>query len=156
MAIAKLMNLRYAGKKLNTGFGTIEFNEAGVAEVEDVVANALAELRGFSVQEDNSEEQAEEIPTEEGSQESEQENAGEETEDEEPSEDGDEEESEDEDSEDEDSEDEDSEETYSEEELDKLTVPQLKKIAAEKGINTKDLTKKGQLISAILAQIGEV
>lgn len=146
MAIAKLMNLRYAGKKLNTGFGTIEFNEAGVAEVEDVVANALAELRGFSVQEDNSEEQAEEIPTEEGSQESEQENAGEETEDEEPSEDGDEEESEDEDSEDEDS-----EETYSEEELDKLTVPQLKKIAAEKGINTKDLTKKGQLISAILA-----
>lgn len=141
MAIAKLMNLRYAGKKLNTGFGTIEFNEAGVAEVEDVVANALAELRGFSVQEDNSEEQAEEIPTEEGSQESEQENAGEETEDEEPSEDGDEEESEDEDS----------EETYSEEELDKLTVPQLKKIAAEKGINTKDLTKKGQLISAILA-----
>lgn len=141
MAIAKLMNLRYAGKKLNTGFGTIEFNEAGVAEVEDVVANALAELRGFSVQEDNSEEQAEEILTEEGSQESEQENAGEETEDEEPSEDGDEEESEDEDS----------EETYSEEELDKLTVPQLKKIAAEKGINTKDLTKKGQLISAILA-----
>lgn len=141
MAIAKLMNLRYAGKKLNTGFGTIEFNEAGVAEVEDVVANALAELRGFSVQEDNSEEQAEEISTEEGSQESEQENAGEETEDEEPSEDGDEEESEEEDS----------DETYSEEELDKLTVPQLKKIAAEKGINTKDLTKKGQLISAILA-----
>ena len=141
MAIAKLMNLRYAGKKLNTGFGTIEFNEAGVAEVEDVVANALAELRGFSVQEDNSEEQAEEVPTEEGSQESEQENAGEETEDEEPSEDGDEEESEEEDS----------DEAYSEEELDKLTVPQLKKIAAEKGINTKDLTKKGQLISAILA-----
>lgn len=141
MAIAKLMNLRYAGKKLNTGFGTIEFNEAGVAEVEDVVANALAELRGFSVQEDNSEEQAEEISTEEGSQESEQENAGEETEDEEPSEDGDEEESEEEDS----------DEIYSEEELDKLTVPQLKKIAAEKGINTKDLTKKGQLISAILA-----
>lgn len=141
MAIAKLMNLRYAGKKLNTGFGTIEFNEAGVAEVEDVVANALTELRGFSVQEDNSEEQAEEISTEEGSQESEQENAGDETEDEEPSEDGDEEESEEEDS----------DETYSEEELDKLTVPQLKKIAAEKGINTKDLTKKGQLISAILA-----
>lgn len=141
MAIAKLMNLRYAGKKLNTGFGTIEFNEAGVAEVEDVVANALAELRGFSVQEDNSEEQAEEISTEEDSQESEQENAVEETEGEEPSEDEAEEESEDEDS----------DETYSEEELDKLTVPQLKKIAAEKGINTKDLTKKGQLISAILA-----
>ena len=141
MAIAKLMNLRYAGKKLTTGFGTIEFNEAGVAEVEDVVANALAELRGFSVQEDNSEEQSEEIPTEEDSQESEQENAEEETEDEEPSEDETEEESEDGES----------EETYSEEELDKLTVPQLKKIAAEKGINTKDLTKKGQLISAILA-----
>lgn len=141
MAIAKLMNLRYAGKKLVTGYGTIEFDEAGIAEVEDVVADALSELRGFSVQEDNSEEQAEEVSTEDNSQETEQENNAEDSNEDEPS-DEEEEPAEDED---------DSDESYSEEELDKLTVPQLKKIATEKGINTKDLTKKGQLISAILA-----
>lgn len=141
MAIAKLMNLRYAGKKLVTGFGTIEFNEAGVAEVEDVVADALSELRGFSVQGDNSEEQSEEISTDENSQEFEQPEDAEDSNEDEPSdEEGEMDESED-----------DSDESYSEEELDKLTVPQLKKIAAEKGINIKDLTKKGQLISAILA-----
>lgn len=125
MALAKLLNSRYAGKKLVTGFGTIEFDEAGVAKVEEAAANALAKLKGFSVQEDDSEEEMEETPAEEDSDETEQE-------------------SDVEDAEDEDSED------YTEEELDKLTVPQLRKIANERGINTKDLTKKSQLIAAIL------
>lgn len=125
MALAKLLNSRYAGKKLVTGFGTIEFDEAGVAKVEEAAANALAKLKGFSVQEDDSEEEMEETPAEEDFDETEQE-------------------SDVEDAEDEDSED------YTEEELDKLTVPQLRKIANERDINTKDLTKKSQLIAAIL------
>ena len=127
MALAKLMNLKYAGKKLTTGFGTIEFNELGIAEVEDTVADTLVELQGFSVQKEELDEDTKEISPEEDSQKFEQENPVEDKELEEDS------------------------EEYTEEELDKLTVPQLKKIANEMGVNTKDLTKKNQLISAILA-----
>jgi len=139
-----IQNKLQAGKALITGFGKLIFDNNGLIELEDEVATMLSELKGFDIvtpeapkslsPDDNKVNQEDD----ENSVDDQQANAGGTPELDEETQDSDE------------------VEIPSDVPLDKdylntLTVPALKKIAKDKGIDTTDLTKKIPLIDAILA-----
>ena len=125
----KLINLLFAGKSVNTSEGIITFDDKGVSVLEDEIADAFKNVKGFAVEND-----AENNDDNDDEKDSDKE--------ENPSENNDNASEDDED----DSVEDDSIDFKS------LTVPALKKYARENGIDITGLEKKDQIIEAIKNQ----
>lgn len=132
-----LVNTAFKNKSLVTSWGKIEFSAEGVAEVEDIVGEKLSKLTGFSLGTKVS------TPDDENDQKNKNmtlENQNMASDKTETISDNQEDESQDD------------ETTITAEELDAMNVPQLKKYAKEAGIDVANLSKKQELIDAILAK----
>lgn len=141
----KLVNTSKKGQKIVSIFGVIEFDADGVAEVDDRVADALTELKGYfigevTVKSTETPQNATNNASEEVAQ----------TTDETPAE-VDENPSENENTDGVAEEEQTTDETLSEEKLNQLTVPELKKLAIEKGCDVTGLSKKVDFITAIMS-----
>lgn len=156
--MSKVFNNRLKGKELATSAGKIAFNAAGIADIQDEeLVQKLLQLKGYSVVDTDSKEdeasakveqkQVEETPeapkVEENS--TEEESAQEDDE----STSNDEEETADS------KEDEASSDELSEENLSKLTVMQLKKIAADHDVDLLGATKKSEMIAIIIGAVNQ-
>jgi hypothetical protein len=132
----KLINKLQAGKSMSTSFGVINFNNDGIAEVEDNVADSLKVLNNFFVEgEQKQEEPEQEKPAEhsdgENAQEAPENNPEEETQA------GDSEEETD------------SKEAGEQVDYSQMDYAQLKQAATDKGLDFKNNAKKSDLIKML-------
>ena len=124
--MSKIVNIQLKNKKLTSSFGTFSFDQNGEANVPEEAFNEFIQLKGFFSVDAQDSEQSAEVPLT-----SDNVSPTEETSQEIP------------------------ETSFSEEELEKLTVPQLKKIAREHGIDLTDASKKDEIIPLILGSSAE-
>ena len=125
--MSKIFNEALASAKLTTSLGEVEFDNNGVAEVEDEEFVAgLLKLKGFTLADGNMPQPVEDNSVEEVEQEAEEEPAAVES-------------------------DEDAGEDLSEEVLNGKNIMQLKKIAKDNNIELSGANKKDEIISIILA-----
>jgi len=125
--MSKIFNEALAGAKLNTSLGEVEFDNNGVAEVEDEEFVAgLLKLKGFALADGSVHNAVENDSVEEVEQENEEEPAAVES-------------------------DEDAGEDLSEDVLNGKNIMQLKKIAKDNNIELSGANKKDEIISIILA-----
>lgn len=125
--MSKIFNEALASDKLTTSLGEVEFDNNGVANVEDEEFVAgLLKLKGFALADGNMPKAVEDNSVEEVEQENEEEPAAVES-------------------------DEDAGEDLSEEVLNGKNIMQLKKIAKDNNIELSGANKKDEIISIILA-----
>ena len=149
--MSKIFNNRLKGKKLATSKGLIQFDANGIADIPDEeLVTKLLELKGYEKAEDDSQD------AQDGKKESETENTTTQEEKHEfeasgqPEEDSSSESTPEEVEQAEETEPEETETTPYGEELLEKNVPQLKKIAKEKGIDLNGANKKDEIIAILL------
>lgn len=137
--MSKICNERMKGRTLTTSFGEFKFDLNGVAEIPDEHINKLLTLKGYRVLGDIPEQSGDENEDANISSTNEENAQNDDSNDEE------------QDAEDEDN----TDEGITPEELDKMTVPQLKKIAKDNDIDLNGATKKDAMIPIILGALSK-
>lgn len=153
--MSKIKSERMKNRKLNTSFGQFTFDSEGITDVPEEHVHKLLALKGYKLlnggdgQTDDTEgDQKTTQNGENSTQVTSSPDEGENTQNE------DEKQQDDDDSEGEDDESDDTEgEELDAEKLDKLTVPQLKKIAKEREIDLNGASKKDEIIAIIIGSI---
>lgn len=120
--MAILKNVKLANKEIATAFGNFKFSEEGITEMNYDLAVRLAELKDFSLVEEEDEAEEEDAESDVQIDETEAEEDVEE------------------------------ENLITREELEKMTVKQLEKYAKDNEIDLGDATKKADIVSVILGE----
>jgi len=157
----KLINMLFAGKSINTSKGKLTFDKDGACVLEDEVADAFKDVKGFVVENDsenndntndekNSDQTVITPENDSNAADGDKEDSTDDSENETDAEDDDDNTNED-DTETDGSEDDntDAEDTADDVNLDSLSVPSLKKFAKDNGIDITGLTTKEPILKAI-------